>query len=89
MLISFQGKIISPPDFLSDVITALPLLLLFEISLIFSKGVYQKKLKKKRRNYLKIKRKQSSKKIEKNEGIQYQSGIGIEEDIKKNLKRKK
>ncbi|KON87521.1 preprotein translocase subunit TatC [Sporosarcina globispora] len=38
--------IISPPDFMSDILVTIPLLLLYEISINLSKIVYKKKLKK-------------------------------------------
>jgi sec-independent protein translocase protein TatC len=40
--------IISPPDFMSDIIVTIPLLLLYEISINLSKVVYKRKLKKER-----------------------------------------
>jgi sec-independent protein translocase protein TatC len=38
--------IISPPDFMSDVLVTIPLLILYEISINLSKIVYRRKLKK-------------------------------------------
>ncbi|WP_102274867.1 twin-arginine translocase subunit TatC [Cytobacillus massiliigabonensis] len=38
--------VISPPDFMSDVLVAIPLLFLYEISINLSKIVYKRKLKK-------------------------------------------
>ena len=38
--------VITPPDFMSDFVVTLPLLLLYEISINLSKFVYRKKLKK-------------------------------------------
>lgn len=38
--------IISPPDFMSDILVTIPLLLLYEISINLSKVVYKRKLKK-------------------------------------------
>lgn len=38
--------LISPPDFLSDVLVIIPLLFLYECSILLSKIVYRKKLKK-------------------------------------------
>jgi sec-independent protein translocase protein TatC len=38
--------IISPPDFMSDVLVTIPLLVLYEISINLSKIVYRRKLKK-------------------------------------------
>lgn len=38
--------IISPPDFMSDILVTIPLLLLYEISINLSKIVYKRKLKK-------------------------------------------
>ena len=38
--------LISPPDFMSDFLVAVPLLFLYEISVSFSKIVYKRKLKK-------------------------------------------
>ncbi len=40
------GVMISPPDFMSDFITSVPLLVLFEISIVFSKFVYKRKQKR-------------------------------------------
>lgn len=40
--------VISPPDFMSDIIVTIPLLLLYEISINLSKLVYRRKLKKER-----------------------------------------
>ena len=40
--------VISPPDFMSDIIVTIPLLLLYEISINLSKVVYRRKLKKER-----------------------------------------
>lgn len=40
------GIVISPPEFLSEVITSIPFLVLFEVSMILSKRVYQNKLKR-------------------------------------------
>ena len=37
---------ISPPDFMSDFLVAVPLIFLYEISVSFSKIVYKRKLKK-------------------------------------------
>jgi sec-independent protein translocase protein TatC len=41
--------IISPPDFMSDFIVAIPLILLYEISVNLSKIVYKRKLKKQKK----------------------------------------
>jgi sec-independent protein translocase protein TatC len=38
--------VITPPDFMSDFVVTLPLLLLYEISINLSKIVYRKKIKK-------------------------------------------
>ncbi len=38
--------VISPPDFMSDVLVMIPLLLLYEVSINLSKVVYRRKLKK-------------------------------------------
>ncbi|MFE8695807.1 twin-arginine translocase subunit TatC [Cytobacillus sp. FJAT-53684] len=38
--------VISPPDFMSDILVAIPLLFLYEISINLSKIVYRRKLKK-------------------------------------------
>lgn len=38
--------VISPPDFMSDILVTIPLLLLYEISINLSKVVYKRKLKK-------------------------------------------
>ncbi|WP_210365057.1 twin-arginine translocase subunit TatC [Bacillus sp. REN3] len=38
--------VISPPDFMSDIIVTIPLLILYEISINLSKLVYRRKLKK-------------------------------------------
>ncbi|MCM3401731.1 MULTISPECIES: twin-arginine translocase subunit TatC [Cytobacillus] len=38
--------VISPPDFMSDILVTIPLLLLYEISINLSKIVYKRKLKK-------------------------------------------
>jgi sec-independent protein translocase protein TatC len=38
--------VISPPDFMSDILVAIPLLFLYEISINLSKIVYKRKLKK-------------------------------------------
>lgn len=38
--------LISPPDFLSDIIVAIPLLILYELSIMLSKIVYKRKQKK-------------------------------------------
>lgn len=40
--------LISPPDFISDVLVIIPLLFLYEVSIILSGIVYRKKLKKER-----------------------------------------
>ena len=40
--------VISPPDFMSDIIVTIPLLLLYEISINLSKLVYRRKQKKER-----------------------------------------
>ena len=40
--------VISPPDFMSDIIVTIPLLLLYEISINLSKVVYKRKQKKER-----------------------------------------
>jgi sec-independent protein translocase protein TatC len=40
--------VITPPDFMSDFVVTLPLLLLYEISINLSKFVYRKRLKKQR-----------------------------------------
>lgn len=40
--------LISPPDFISDVLVIIPLLFLYEVSIILSGIVYQKKLKRER-----------------------------------------
>lgn len=40
------GVLISPPDFISDFLVAVPLLFLYEISINLSKIVYKRKLKK-------------------------------------------
>ena len=40
---------ISPPDFMSDFLVAVPLIFLYEISVSFSKIVYKRKLKKEKR----------------------------------------
>ncbi|RBN37051.1 twin-arginine translocase subunit TatC, partial [Priestia megaterium] len=37
--------LITPPDFLSDVLVTIPLLLLYEASITLSKIVYRKKLR--------------------------------------------
>lgn len=42
--------LISPPDFISDVLVIIPLLFLYEVSIILSGIVYQKKLKREREN---------------------------------------
>ena len=41
--------VISPPDFMSDFIVAIPLILLYEISVNLSKIVYKRKLKKQKK----------------------------------------
>jgi sec-independent protein translocase protein TatC len=38
--------VITPPDFMSDFVVTIPLLLLYEISINISKTVYKRKLKK-------------------------------------------
>jgi sec-independent protein translocase protein TatC len=38
--------VITPPDFMSDFVVTLPLLLLYEISINLSKVVYKKRMKK-------------------------------------------
>lgn len=40
------GTIVTPPDFVLQTIVAIPLILLYEISIFCSKAVYKKKLKK-------------------------------------------
>jgi sec-independent protein translocase protein TatC len=40
--------VISPPDFMSDILVTIPLLVLYEISINLSKIVYKRKLKKKK-----------------------------------------
>ncbi|WP_404452789.1 twin-arginine translocase subunit TatC [Virgibacillus necropolis] len=40
------GTIVTPPDFILQTIVAIPLILLYEISIYCSKAVYRKKLKK-------------------------------------------
>lgn len=42
------GVLISPPDIMSDILVAVPLLVLYEISINLSKIVYKRKLKKER-----------------------------------------
>jgi sec-independent protein translocase protein TatC len=44
----FIAIVITPPDFMSDFVVTLPLLLLYEISINLSKFVYRKRLKKQR-----------------------------------------
>ncbi|WP_066313201.1 twin-arginine translocase subunit TatC [Bacillus sp. FJAT-29814] len=44
--------VITPPDFMSDFVVTMPLLLLYEISINLSKFVYRKKLKKEQENEL-------------------------------------
>ncbi|MFS0783039.1 twin-arginine translocase subunit TatC [Bacillus sp. 1P06AnD] len=44
--------LISPPDFISDVLVAIPLLLLYEISISLSKIVYKRRLKRLESTYL-------------------------------------
>lgn len=44
--------VITPPDFMSDFVVTMPLLLLYEISINLSKFVYRKKLKKEQDNEL-------------------------------------
>jgi sec-independent protein translocase protein TatC len=44
--------VITPPDFMSDFVVTLPLLLLYEISINLSKFVYRKKLKKEQEDEL-------------------------------------
>lgn len=39
------ATMITPPDFISDILVAVPLILLFEFSLLLSKFVYRKRLK--------------------------------------------
>ncbi|WP_042349434.1 twin-arginine translocase subunit TatC [Bacillus massiliigorillae] len=39
------GILITPPDFLSEILVSIPFLLLYEISLILSKSVYKRRLK--------------------------------------------
>ena len=41
--------VISPPDFMSDFIVAIPLIFLYEISVNLSKIVYKRKLKKQKK----------------------------------------
>jgi sec-independent protein translocase protein TatC len=43
--------VITPPDFMSDFVVTIPLLLLYEISINLSKTVYKRKLKKERAEY--------------------------------------
>jgi sec-independent protein translocase protein TatC len=44
--------VITPPDFMSDFVVTLPLLLLYEISINLSKFVYRKRLKKQQEDEL-------------------------------------
>ncbi|MBS4215966.1 MULTISPECIES: twin-arginine translocase subunit TatC [Neobacillus] len=44
--------VITPPDFMSDFVVTLPLLLLYEVSINLSKFVYRKKLKKEQQEEL-------------------------------------
>ncbi|MGG5253903.1 twin-arginine translocase subunit TatC [Neobacillus sp. SM06] len=48
MVLVIIATIITPPDFVSETLVALPLLLLYEISVSFSKIVYKRKLRKDR-----------------------------------------
>ncbi|WP_423798871.1 twin-arginine translocase subunit TatC [Neobacillus sp. SAB-20_R2A] len=46
--------VITPPDFMSDFVVTLPLLLLYEVSINLSKFVYRKKLKKEQEELVEI-----------------------------------
>ncbi|MCH6268095.1 twin-arginine translocase subunit TatC [Neobacillus citreus] len=46
--------VITPPDFMSDFVVTLPLLLLYEVSINLSKFVYRKKLKKEQEELVEV-----------------------------------
>ena len=48
-ILIFIAIVISPPDFMSDFIVAIPLIFLYEISVNLSKIVYKRKLKKQKK----------------------------------------
>jgi sec-independent protein translocase protein TatC len=48
LLMVFIGVIITPPDFISDLLVALPLILLYELSVFLSASIYRKQLAEKK-----------------------------------------
>ncbi len=47
-LMVFVGVVITPPDLVSDIIVAIPLILLYELSVLLSARIYKKQLEKDR-----------------------------------------
>ncbi|CAM3723815.1 twin-arginine translocase subunit TatC [Alkalicoccus chagannorensis] len=45
-IIVIVSVLVSPPDFLSDILVIIPLIFLYEISISLSKGVYRRRLKR-------------------------------------------
>lgn len=43
-ILIFVGVLITPPDFISDILVAIPLILLYELSVFISSSVYRKQL---------------------------------------------
>ena len=46
LLLVIIGTMITPPDFISDILVALPLILLYEFSVMMSSVIYRKQLAK-------------------------------------------
>lgn len=46
LLLVIVGTMITPPDFISDLLVAIPLILLYEFSVLLSARIYRKQLKK-------------------------------------------
>lgn len=53
-LIVLTSVVITPPDFLSDFLVTVPLVVLYEISITLSKIIYRKNLKKQSDNEMKM-----------------------------------
>ncbi|WP_066391299.1 twin-arginine translocase subunit TatC [Neobacillus mesonae] len=53
-LIVLTSVLITPPDFISDILVTVPLVVLYEISINLSKIIYRKKLKQRSNNEIKI-----------------------------------
>ncbi|AZU60357.1 twin-arginine translocase subunit TatC [Neobacillus mesonae] len=52
--IVLTSVLITPPDFISDILVTVPLVVLYEISINLSKVIYRKKLKQRSNNEIKI-----------------------------------